>query len=149
MIEDPTQRLDSVPAERPQNGQAPASVPTPIRSHLDVPGKNTREFSLPSPYLGYRVTAWTNYPGRYADDISGDQRQLRLAAFSRIFISHNDWPDPDTGDALPQWAPGDVENFATFWEAIPQELRLAMQAAVGVEVGNVATIVQERRGGRR
>lgn len=126
------------------NGYTPAGVPA-APSRLDAPGRRTQEFSLPAPYKGYRFTAWINYPGRYADDISSTDNNVRLAAFARIILSHNGWPDPETGDPLPQWPDGDVERFREFWEAISQEQRLAMQACIGTEVGNVAASVQERR----
>lgn len=119
-----------------------------VQSRLEVAGRRTQEFSLPAPYRGYKFVAWINYPGRYAQDIGGNDNGLRLAAFAQIILSHNGWPDPETGEALPQWRTGDevdVERFREFWEAIPQELALAVQAHIGSEVSNVAASVQERR----
>ena len=123
--------------------RAPERLPT--RGNLPVPGRRTQEFSLPAPYRGYKFTAWINSGGKLADDISSDSQATRTAAFARIILAHNGWPDPETGDPLPQWDAGDAETFREFWEAIPQELRLAIQAAIGGEVGNVALSVQERR----
>jgi hypothetical protein len=146
----PTTFDQAVEAERnghDEQGAVPKEPTRLERRPLPLPGRREQEFNLPAPYKGYKFKAWINYPGHLADDILSNDNAARTAAFARIVLWHNGWPDPESEDdePLPELVPGDTERFRVFWEAIPQEARLLIQTFIGNEVGNAASSASERR----
>lgn len=124
-----------------------------------APGRKTVTLTMPGEYgdNGFRLKVWSNYPHGLANDISGGDEERQAAALSQIILEHNGWCD-EAGAPYPLLAPapmaareGDDQfedarsAFLRFWDAIPQELALAISTAIGVEVSRLMTSVRERR----
>jgi hypothetical protein len=156
VIDDPTRPLDAE-ANGHQAMPSPNPEPTPIRTGPRMPGRRTQTISMLEPYQAFRLTIWVNYPHRLANMISGGDEDQTAEALSQIVLEHNGWCDED-GEPIPQLKPAPMsarpgseayaiakEAFLAFWDAIPQELALAISTAIGLEVTKLMTSVSNRR----
>lgn len=147
--------------EQPQSGQMPSQTPEPVplRAGPRMPGRRDVTITMPGDYgdAGFRLKVWANYPHRLANDISSGDEDRQSAALSQIVLEHNGWLDED-GEPVPQLRPAKMsaregdddfeaarQAFQTFWEAIPQELALAISTSIGLEVSKLMTSVANRR----
>jgi hypothetical protein len=124
-----------------------------------MPGRKTVTLVMPGEYgdAGFKLTIWSNYPHALANDISSGDDDRTAAALAQIILEHNGWCDED-GRPIPQLKPArmaaregddDFEDarsaFLKFWDAIPQELALAISTAIGIEVSKLMSSVRDRR----
>jgi hypothetical protein len=92
---------------------------------------------LPEEYAGFRFRGWSNFPSRLGSEIrSGDQERIR-AALLQIVLEHNGWCDSD-GTPLPP------AHDPAFWDAVPDELAIAVITLLTVDVGKLGASIRKR-----
>jgi hypothetical protein len=99
----------------------PALAPVSVNGNAPGPQVRRREEwkDLPTPYDGFQIKIWANYPRKLATDVNSNDVDLMLPALMRIILEHNHWRD-EQGDEYP------AANTEDFWRAIPDELAAAL-----------------------
>jgi hypothetical protein len=100
--------------------------------------KRTKWAELPAPYKGWYVNLWLNHPAEFADAAESFDVDVKIGALGRIFMEHNDWPDPTApGEVLP--ATSDPE----FWKRLPDEVLGIMIALLQAEKERVPNSIRQ------
>lgn len=93
---------------------------------------------LPSPYEGFVITVWANYPGRLTAELESNDLARIQAAMAEIVVRHNGWLDEDGQPYPPASDP-------TFWEVIPPELLGIVMMTATQEASRLPTSLAARR----
>lgn len=139
----------SYPTPHPTGNGSPANVSPQQVEMAPKWGKRVSWLDLPetadSPYKGLKIRVWTNYPNKLDQDMANRQdQQLARDAMKKIFLEHNNWPDPDDEEKV--LAPPTTDEF---WEKIPNDLAGALIVVLQTEATRYPNSLMPNRNNSR